>query len=84
MNLRAADAPRAVVLAYRLSAQPQQCHIGVVPTRQRHGPAEASRAQKNSKYSRISQSLTSWPSAAGDEASASWYRPISKRFIMTR
>ena len=54
----------------------------------RRGPAPSSEAaQKNSKYSRISQSLTSWPggpSEAGSEASASEYRPISARFIITR
>ena len=45
------------------------------------------RTQKNSKYSRISQSLMSGtpgsPEAA-DDASASSYRRISARFIMTR
>ena len=44
-------------------------------------------AQKNSKYSRISQSLTSGPggpSEAGPEVTASEYRRISARFIITR
>ena len=52
--------------------------------RRARGRLAIARTQKNSKYSRISQSLTSWPSGTGTSASALAYRPSSWRFIMTR
>ena len=67
--------------ALRLPAQPQDPAGSDHLVLRGH---QVTKAQKNSKYSRISQSLTSWPSGRGSSASASEYRPISKRFIMTR
>jgi hypothetical protein len=85
---------------YRLT-RPKSRH-DAAPTRKKgraarnqtpHGPLPHHNelpAQKNSKYSRISQSLTSGAGvpakspAAADDASASSYRRISARFIMTR
>ncbi len=68
----------------RRCQNPQETRTPGDQNPRRPEPQKTQERQKNSKYSRISQSLTSWPSGNGSSASASAYRPISERFIMIR